>query len=166
MNLTPPNYELVVEDCNRALVLDAKYVKALNRRATAYESLEQYEDALHDFTAATILDRFTNQAAAQSVDRVLRKLSETKAKELIATREPRLPPHTFISAYFAAFRDKARPVLSENASIGDNTFDMALGALESANYAHAVTLVNEALEQGISNDLAKADALNLRGTFK
>jgi len=166
MNMTPPNHILVIEDCDQALKLDTKYVKALNRRATALESLERYEEALHDFTAATILDRFTNQSAAQSVDRVLRKLSETRAKELIATRDPRLPPHTFISAYFAAFRPKARPTLPENPSIGDNTLDMALGALESANYAHALTLVNEALEQGISTDEGNAEALNFRGTFK
>jgi import receptor subunit TOM70 len=37
---------MVVEDCDAALKLDAKYIKALNRRATALEALEQYEEAL------------------------------------------------------------------------------------------------------------------------
>lgn len=41
-----------------------------------------------------------------------------------------------------------------------------MGALEATDYAHAMTLVNEALEQGISWDVGKAEALNLRGTFK
>jgi mitochondrial import receptor subunit TOM70 len=31
---------------------------------------------------------------------------------------------------------------------------------------HSLSLVNEALEQGISWDAGKAEALNLRGTFK
>lgn len=38
--------------------------------------------------------------------------------------------------------------------------------MEALNYAHALTLVNEAIEQGISFDAGKAEALNLRGTFK
>lgn len=39
-------------------------------------------------------------------------------------------------------------------------------ALAASDYAHAYTLVNEAMEQGISWDDGKAEALNLRGTFK
>jgi tetratricopeptide (TPR) repeat protein len=46
MNMTPPKYEQVVEDCDEALKLDANYVKALNRRANALEALERYEEAL------------------------------------------------------------------------------------------------------------------------
>ena len=44
--MTPPQYEKVVEDCDKALALDKKYVKALNRRATALEALERYQDSL------------------------------------------------------------------------------------------------------------------------
>jgi len=39
----------------------------------------------------------------------------------------------------------------------------ALGALD---YAHSFSLVNEAIEQDISWEQGKAEALNLRGTFK
>ncbi len=46
MNLNPPQHEKVVEDCDAALALDKKYLKALNRRATALEALERYEEAL------------------------------------------------------------------------------------------------------------------------
>lgn len=42
----------------------------------------------------------------------------------------------------------------------------ALKALEAQDYIHALTLVNEAIEQGISWDAGKAEAFNLRGTFK
>ena len=46
INLSPPKYEEVVADCDEALRLDPKYVKALNRRATALEALDRYEEAL------------------------------------------------------------------------------------------------------------------------
>ena len=92
--MTPPKFDLVVEDCNTALSFDKKYLKALNRRAMAYEGLEKWEDALRDFTAATILDRFQNQGTANSVERVLKVLSAQKAKEIVEVWvcPLRLPP--------------------------------------------------------------------------
>jgi mitochondrial import receptor subunit TOM70 len=44
--MSPPKHDLVVEDCNIALSLDMSYVKALNRRATAYEALGDFEKSL------------------------------------------------------------------------------------------------------------------------
>lgn len=58
------------------------------------------------------------------------------------------------------------PTLPENPTTGDNTLLLALQALAAADYPHALSLVNEALTQGISWDAGKAEALNLRGTFK
>ena len=46
VNMSPPKHELVVADCDAALKLDANYVKALNRRATALEGLHRYEESL------------------------------------------------------------------------------------------------------------------------
>ncbi|KAN0078116.1 hypothetical protein V8E55_010173 [Tylopilus felleus] len=166
MYMSPPQHERVVEDCDDALRQDPNYVKALNRRATALESLNRFEEALRDFTAATILEKFQNETAAQAVERVLKKLATAKAQSILATREPRLPSQTFISAYFAAFRKRPLPMLTETPSQGDQTLLLALEALEAADYQHALTLVNEALEQGISWDIGRAEALNLRGTFK
>ncbi|KAG5636022.1 hypothetical protein H0H81_009373 [Sphagnurus paluster] len=166
VNMQPPQHALVVEDCDEALKLDSNYVKALNRRAIALEGLDRFEEALRDFTAATILDKFSNQGTAQAVERVLQKLASKKAAEIIATREPRLPSFTFIQAYFAAFRPRAHPTMPENPSTGDQTLLLALQALDAADYAHAVTFAGEAIDQGISWDEGRAEALNLRGTFK
>ncbi|KZT20687.1 ADP/ATP carrier receptor [Neolentinus lepideus HHB14362 ss-1] len=166
VNMSPPKYEQVVEDCDAALKLDSSYVKALNRRAMALEALDRLEDSLRDFTAATILDKFQNESSAQSVERVLKKLSTRKASEILANREKRLPSHTFVTAYFAAFRSRPLPVLPENPTQGDETLIKALEALEAADYPHAMTLTNEALDQGVSFDVGKAEGLNLRGTFK
>ncbi|KAF8551079.1 ADP ATP carrier receptor [Imleria badia] len=166
MYMSPPQHDRVVADCDDALRQDPNYVKALNRRATALESLSRYEEALRDFTAATILEKFQNETAAQAVERVLKKLAVDRAQSILATREPRLPSQTFISAYFAAFRKRPLPTLPETPSQGDQTLLLALEALEAADYPHALTLVNEALEQGISWEIGRAEALNLRGTFK
>jgi import receptor subunit TOM70 len=60
----------------------------------------------------------------------------------------------------------ALPTLPENPSTGDNTLILALEALEASDYAHSLSFINEAIEQGISWELGRAEALNLRGTFK
>jgi len=84
VSMEPPQHEKVVADCDEALKLDSRYVKALNRRATALEALERYGDALRDYTATTILGKFQNDAAGRSVERVLEKLSKKKAAEILA----------------------------------------------------------------------------------
>ena len=99
--MAPPKHDLVVQDCDEALRLDSTYVKALNRRAAALEALSHHKEALRgalsckecplnehdepgsDYTAATILDKFQNETAAQSVERVLKKISTTEAQEIL-----------------------------------------------------------------------------------
>lgn len=101
MNLTPPKYDLVVQDCDEALRADASYVKALNRRANALESLSRNQEALRDFTAATILDKFQNESAAQAVERILKKIATEKAAVILSvsmtTREQLI--HTYLLAF-------------------------------------------------------------------
>ena len=107
VSMEPPQHESAVADCDEALKLDSRYVKALNRRATALEALERYEEALRgtyghktkndkrkkkwprltifsDYTATTILGKFQNEAAGRSVERVLEKLSKKKVAEILA----------------------------------------------------------------------------------
>lgn len=56
--------------------------------------------------------------------------------------------------------------MPEDPSIGDNALINALDALQAANYKHSWSFVIGSLEEGLSNDTLKAEALNLRGTFK
>ncbi|GFZ51338.1 72 kDa mitochondrial outer membrane protein [Saitozyma sp. JCM 24511] len=165
-NFSPPEYEKCVADCDEALKLDHTYVKALKRRATALENLGRDEEAVRDFTATTIIERFQDEAAAASVERCLKKLAQKKAKEILETREPKLPSPTFISSYLAAFRPHDKPALPASPSQGDQTLMLAFDALAAADYNHAVSFVNEAIEQGVSWKEGQAEAHNLRGTFK
>ncbi|EPQ29817.1 uncharacterized protein PFL1_02490 [Pseudozyma flocculosa PF-1] len=181
-NLSKP--ELVVPDCDEALRMDKTYVKALNRRAVAREQLgspaadaasaeglgeekaELLFQSLADFTAVAILGQFKDASATESVERVLRKLATGKAHDILRTREPKLPSPTFVTAYLEAFRRKDVPTLPENPSQGDQTLVKAYEALDAKNYPHALSLFNEAIEQGLSNEDLEANAYNMRGTFR
>jgi len=46
MNMKPPKFELIIEDCDKAVSLNKDYVKAINRRANALEALDRLEEAL------------------------------------------------------------------------------------------------------------------------
>ncbi|KAF5309077.1 hypothetical protein D9611_015035 [Ephemerocybe angulata] len=142
VNFNPPDHEKVVADCDEALKLDPNYVKALNRRAVGLEGLNRLEEALRDYTAATILDKFQNAATANAVERPPNKTSFAHLHLSLLCCIP-TPPRT---------------VLPVNPSQGDETLQMALGALAAANYPHALSLVNEAITQGISWDAGKAEA--------
>ena len=69
----------VIEDTTAAINLDNEYVKALNRRANAYEQVDRNSEALLDYTASCIIDGFRNESSAQSVERLLKKVAEVRA---------------------------------------------------------------------------------------
>jgi len=60
----------------------------------------------------------------------------------------------------------ALPVLPSEPSQGDSTLLLAAEALQNQDYVHSFSLINEAIEQGISWDVGNAEALNMQGTFK
>jgi DnaJ family protein C protein 7 len=70
----------VKEDCDAALKIDNKHIKALLRRAQAYESLEKYKSALADFDNALALDPNCDLASQGTVRirNALRRLGELK----------------------------------------------------------------------------------------
>ena len=46
----------MIQDCSEALKYNSKYIKALHRRAKAYEVTKQLESCLEDITAVCILE--------------------------------------------------------------------------------------------------------------
>lgn len=166
-------WEKVVEDTTAAIKLDPDYVKALNRRANAYDHLGKYSEALLDFTASCIIDGFRNEQSAQAVERLLRKYAETKAKEILLTKPSKLPSTTFVSNYLQSFRAKPRPAgLEDSAEFpedsGKGQLQAGLKHLDSgasASYEQAAAAFDNAVELG-GLDEFEAFAYNMRGTFR
>lgn len=167
------DYEKVVEDATAALNLDWQYVKALNRRATAYEHLGNFSEALLDFTASCIIGDFRNEKTAKSVEELLRKVADKKAQETMEKRGAKLPSSTFVGNYLQSFRQKPRPAgLDDSVEIPETTgkgqLQLGLRCMEQKTgegYEQAGEAFEKALELG---DLGENEALayNLRGTWK
>ncbi|KAI3326726.1 mitochondrial precursor protein [Xylariaceae sp. AK1471] len=168
------DWEKVVEDTTAAVNLDPLYIKALNRRANAYEHLQKYSESLLDFTASCIIDEFRNENSAASVEKLLKKVAEQKAEEILKTKNPnKLPSPTFVSNYIQSFREKPRPAgLEDSVQLSDATgtgqLQLGLQAMDKKThegYEEAATAFEKALELG---DLGEYEALayNMRGTFR
>ena len=76
------HYDRAVEDCDAALLLDSNYLKALVRRATAYEHLDKTDLALADVRAALERDP-ANWELRKRLDR-LQKLEDERLERLKA----------------------------------------------------------------------------------
>jgi import receptor subunit TOM70 len=166
-------WEKVVEDTTAALNLDSEYVKALNRRANAYERLEKYSESLLDYTASCIIDGFKNEQSAHAVERLLKKFAESKAKEMLKSKPAKLPSPTFVGNYLQSFRIRSREAgLEDSADLdeksGTGQLRLGLQGLEkktAESYEEAAAAFDQALELG---DLGSHEALayNMRGTIR
>ncbi|KAL9080931.1 MAG: hypothetical protein Q9157_000431 [Trypethelium eluteriae] len=167
------NWDKVIEDTTAAINIDNEYVKALNRRANAYEQSGQYSLALLDYTASCIIDAFRNDQSAQSVERLLKKVAEAKGKEILAGKEKKLPSPTFVTNYLQSFRPKPPPPgLEETVELDENTGKgqlqkgiQAMGKKTGDGYMDAADAFDRALEL---DDLEEHEAFayNMRGTFR
>ncbi|KAK5150994.1 TOM (translocase of outer membrane) complex component [Oleoguttula sp. CCFEE 6159] len=167
------NWDKVIEDTTAAINLDNEYVKALNRRANAYEQSEMYSEALLDYTASCIIDGFRNEGSAQSVERLLKKVAEAKGKKILASKDKKLPSPTFVTNYLQSFRPKPAPEgLGETAELEEESGKgqlkkglMAMRKRTGDGYTEAAQAFDSALELG---DLGEHEAFayNMRGTFK
>ncbi|KAF2718752.1 mitochondrial precursor protein [Polychaeton citri CBS 116435] len=167
------NWEKVIEDTTAAINLDNEYVKALNRRANAYEQESRFSEALLDYTASCIIDQFRNEGSAQSVERLLKKVAETKAKKIMEGKDKKLPSPTFVSNYLQSFRSKSLPEgLEETAELdaesGKWWLRKGLQAIQhrtGEGYTEAADSFEKAVEAG-GLEQHEANAYNMRGTFR
>jgi mitochondrial import receptor subunit TOM70 len=165
-------WDKVVEDTTAALAMDGEYVKALNRRAIAYENLELFNEALLDFTASCIIDSFATDSSRNALERVLQKVAEKKGKAILEARGKKLPGATFVSNYLQSFRPMKLPETLE--SIEDSDEDTGKGQLRKGylalekktaeGYEEAAKAFEKSLELDDLGDL-EADGLNMRATF-
>ena len=54
-NMKPPKFELIIQDCDKAISLNKDYVKAINRRASALEAVDRLEEALRGLLTAFVI---------------------------------------------------------------------------------------------------------------
>lgn len=165
-------WEKVVEDTSAAIAMDSEYVKALNRRAIAYEHLGKFSEALLDFTASCIIDAFSNDISRNSLERLLKKIAEQKSKAILESRSKKLPSATFVSNYLQSFRPKPLPEgLEESVDLPEDSGKgllrkglVAMGKKTGDGYEEAAAAFEKALEVG---DLGECEALalNMRATF-
>ncbi|WEW60213.1 TOM (translocase of outer membrane) complex component [Emydomyces testavorans] len=163
-------WDKVVEDTTAAIAMDDEYVKALNRRANAYEKLEKYRDALLDYTASCMIDE--KEPSRQAVERLLKKFAEQKAHSVMEGKAKKLPSATFVSNYLQSFRPKPIPEgLDENAELEEESGKgqlrkgfQAIAKHTSDGYEEAARAFEKALELGGLEGF-EALALNMRATF-
>lgn len=167
------NWTKVIEDTTAAISIDPEYIKALNRRANAYEQEGRFSEALLDYTASCIIDQFRNDASAQAVERLLKKVAEVKAKSIMESKDKKLPSPTFVSNYLQSFRDNGIPEgLEETADLpegsGKDLLRKGLKAIKlrtGEGYTEAAESFEKAIEAG-GLDKSEALAYNMRGTFR
>ncbi|KAJ5683984.1 Mitochondrial outer membrane translocase complex subunit Tom70 [Penicillium maclennaniae] len=166
------DWEKVVEDTSAALAMDSEYVKALNRRAIAYEHLSKFSEALLDFTASCIIDGFSNDVSRNSLERLLKKVAEQKSKAILDARSKKLPSATFVSNYLQSFRPITLPEgLEESVELSEDSGKgllrhglVAMGKKTGEGYEDAAASFEKAIEAGGLEEF-EALALNMRATF-
>lgn len=152
--------------------MDDGYVKAMNRRANAYDKLGKFSEALLDYTASCILEEFSNNSTRQAVERLLKKTAEHKGRAILEKKGKRLPSSTFVSNYLQSFRQKPIPeALGESADLeeesGKGQLRKGLLAVQKSTgdgYEEAAAAFEKALELGGLDEFEPL-ALNMRATF-
>ncbi|XP_058454079.1 mitochondrial import receptor subunit TOM70 [Malaya genurostris] len=154
----------VIDDCTKALECNQKYLKALKRRAKAYEQLKELAKSLEDITAACILEGFQNKATLISADRVLKELGQQHAKEALKEKHDVQPSKFFVKNYFASFSDDPvrKMVIASSEPKG---FVKAKALLDQGEYDGIVAACTEEIESSEADAEYKVEAILLRATF-
>ncbi|KAI9204150.1 uncharacterized protein BJ171DRAFT_394502, partial [Polychytrium aggregatum] len=161
-------FEKVVEDSTESIKLDPVYIKAINRRAQAYEKLDDLRSALKDYTTLCVLEEFKSEASLNSMDRVMKRLGKDQAAEIMKTRKFQLPSETFITAYMDSFRQTSahaqRIIDLTPVEEGDRLVQSSFRLILERKYTEASEAAFKACDSPLS-DAFKYHAFNIRGTF-
>lgn len=154
----------VVEDCSKALDCNPKYLKALKRRAKAYEQQKDLAKSLEDTTAACILEGFQNNGTLISADRVLKELGAQHAKESLKEKQDVRPSKFFLKTFFASFmEDPVKNMVI--ASTDPKGFVKAKLMMDKGEYDDIVAACTEEIESSEAEAEYKMEAMLLRGTL-
>lgn len=154
----------VADDCTQALTLNSKYIKALHRRARAYENLKELELCLEDVTAVAILEGFQNSNSLIFADRILKDLGMKHAKEAMQNKQPVEPSKNFVVNYFKSFsQDPVHKVVVS--TVEPKGFLKAINVFKNGQFNEVIAACNEELEGSEDDSVYKLEAILLRGTF-
>lgn len=154
----------VEQDCTKALELNPKYIKAIHRRARAYENSKQLELCLEDVTAVAILEGFQNNSSLVFADRILKDLGMKHAKEAMANKQPVEPSKHFVVNYFKSFsQDPVHKVVVSSSE--PKGFVKALNAFKDGSFNDIIPACTEEIESCEEDSEYKLEAILLRGTF-
>ncbi|CAO1336983.1 unnamed protein product [Diamesa serratosioi] len=163
------NWYAVRDDCTAALELTPKYIKALHRRARAYEKLKQLDLCLEDITATCILEGFQNTTSLILADRILKELGQQHAKQAMATKKPVDPSGNFVHNYFKSFSQDPVHTKTDKTmytSHGNPTaYLKALQAFKEGRISEIVPSCSVEIESPDSEATFKMEATVLRATF-
>jgi import receptor subunit TOM70 len=175
----------VLSDCDIALNLNNKYVKALDRRAKALRKqaqkienfaiqVEKLKQCVEDITSVCLLEGFQKQEHLLLVDQVLRELGRAEAALASKSRTPLLPSNHFISQYLESFAEDPIAKILKKESEGDidekengvefSAFSRAKQSLLEEKYANIIDDCTEEIEADPNTSTAHLARL-LRGTF-
>ncbi|CAF2232922.1 unnamed protein product [Rotaria magnacalcarata] len=159
------NFEKVIEDCSKAIELNPKYLKCIQRRARAAEQINNLELALEDYSTVCFLDSY-QQTYIMAADKVLTDLARQYTEKL--------PPSTaelskdYVRTSLNEFEDD--PVLSPTfihevrTSQSDSPLANAYQAYDECRFTDIPSLCTQELELSVTSPY-KLEALLFRGTF-
>lgn len=97
------NFEKVVEDTTAALKLKPDYSKCWLRRASAYENLGNFSDAMFDLSAVSLLGEYSGQSIEPLLERNMNKQATKVLGEKLKEnhgKESLLPSNTSLASFF------------------------------------------------------------------
>lgn len=126
------DHENVIADASEAIRLKPDYAKCILRRASSYEELERYTDAMFDLTALTVYGAFNLKSVEQRLERVLQKHSIKLVEAQMRDRVPQLPSAVTLASFFGAFVHETNP---EGVSAESTGADRLLWEVADAIYS-------------------------------
>lgn len=170
----------VLENSTKALELKPDYSKALLRRASASESLENFPDAMFDLSVLSLNGDFGGASIEPMLERNLNKQAMTVLKDKLGEHKTQeLPSDTSLASFFGIFTPETEFANYDSNAEADQKLKTGLEKLYSRSaqgYQKADELFNEAVElytksrEGNSDDAAlkekSAIALEHKGIFR
>lgn len=170
----------VVENSTKALELKPDYSKALLRRASANESLENYADAMFDLSVLSLNGDFNGASIEPMLERNLNKQAMFVLKDKLGnSTSQQLPSDTSLASFFGIFTPETTFASFEESSNADrallegleNLYKRTAEGYQTADesFAKAASLFTTRLNTSPEETVLKektAIALEHNGIFK